>query len=302
VDITTTCLSCHDGTVAALAIQRELQKISAHGMSLGEAPGIPGGPYLEGTRVTCADCHNPHSSGSAEGLTPGLPPSLSGIPGVALNGAQVTAVRYEHELCFRCHGDAPARVNLVVSRQILQPNIRIKFQPTNPSFHPVGNPGANINVPSLLPPFNTASTITCGDCHSSDDTRALGGTGPAGPHGSIYKPILAQRYDEMDFSMESPSSYALCYRCHQRDSLLRDDSFKHKLHVVDQQSPCSICHDPHGISSAQGTVQNQSRLINFDRSVVFPNQAAKLEYVNLGTFHGQCSLTCHGKEHIATPY
>jgi predicted CXXCH cytochrome family protein len=302
-NISATCIVCHDGSAAASDIGRELRKTSRHGMSLEGAAAVESGPFVEGPRVSCADCHDPHAAGSSEGSSGGAPASLAGMPGITLAGAPTRNVQHEHELCFRCHGDSPATTDSSVSRRIVQPNVRLQFQPTNPSFHPVGNPGVNGNVPSLIPSLTTASTIGCGDCHASDGNRKLGGAAPAGPHGSIHEPLLALRYELQDFAVESPDAYALCYRCHQRDSILRDDSFKgHRRHIVDARTPCSVCHDPHGISSAQGSSANNSRLINFDRAVVFPNGLGKLEYVNLGVFRGECSLSCHGKDHNRESY
>ena len=37
-------------------------------------------------------------------------------------------------------------------------------------------------------------SIFCTDCHDSDDNREFGGTGPNGPHGSIYPHILERNY------------------------------------------------------------------------------------------------------------
>ncbi|MBI4584467.1 MAG: hypothetical protein HY717_10640 [Planctomycetes bacterium] len=303
INIAATCVVCHDGAVATTNLLQQISKPSNHGLSTSIPPGIPGSPYLEGDRISCADCHNPHASGSPEGLPAGLPASLARVSGVALNGSAVAIISKEHELCFRCHGDAPAQVNQPVSRLIQQPNKRLQFQPNNPSFHPVGNPGVNSSVPSLIPPYTTSSTIACGDCHASDGNRKLGGSAPAGPHGSVFDPLLAQRYDMADNSIESPAAYALCYRCHQRDSILGDRSFKdHKKHIVGARAPCSVCHDPHGISSAQGTSQKNSHLVNFDRAVVFPNSSGRLEFNDLGTFHGRCYLRCHGKDHKPAEY
>ena len=301
--ITATCVPCHNGTVAQRNVLAELSKFSTHGIVIEGTPGTVGGPFLEGATVSCADCHDPHAAGSSEGSSSSLPASLARMNGVALNGVALPAISHEHELCFRCHGDAPSRVRNTISRVAIQPNKRLQFQTNNPSFHPVGNPGPSANVPSLIPPLTTASTMECGDCHSSDDTQRLGGSGPAGPHGSAYAPLLAQRYDTLDGSIESAAAYALCYRCHQRESILGDRSFReHRRHIVEERTPCSVCHDAHGIDAAQGTSQRNSSLINFDRSVVAPDRSGRLEFIDRGTFRGQCSLSCHGEEHNVEDY
>ena len=303
--ISRTCDTCHEGTVAQRSIRTELQKVSNHGVVIDASP-IPdsaGTPYSEGTRVSCSDCHNAHAAGSSDGLAAGVPASLARVSGVGLNGSPKESLSSVEELCFRCHGDAYATTVVPVNRQIVQLNVRLQFQTGNPSYHPVANPGVNSQVPSLIAPWTTGSRIGCQDCHDADDTRRLGGTGPAGPHGSIYPPLLARRYDTTDFSVESTSAYDLCYRCHQRSSILGNRSFKeHEKHIVEERTPCSVCHDPHGIYSGQGTARNNSNLINFDRAVVFPNSLGRLEFIDTGTFRGTCNLHCHGEDHINLTY
>jgi hypothetical protein len=95
--------------------------------------------------------------------------------------------------------------------------------------------------------------------------------------------------------------YALCYKCHDRTSILSDASFKeHSLHIEGQQAPCSLCHDPHGISSTQGNSTNNSYLINFDKRFVTPSSSGILRFDKTGTRTGRCYLTCHNKNH--NPY
>ena len=66
---------------------------------------------------------------------------------------------------------------------------------------------------------------------------------------------------------------------------------------------CSACHDAHGISSTQGNAINNSHLINFDRTIVFPDsRTGLLKYESLGRFTGQCYLTCHGENHSPERY
>ncbi len=148
--------------------------------------------------------------------------------------------------------------------------------------------------------------ISCLDCHNNDNARMAGGTGPNGPHGSIYAPLLIANYETQDFTVESADTFALCYRCHSRQSILGNESFsRHWQHVVSRRAPCSACHDPHGVSRAQGYTINHSNLINFDLSIVMPATAAadrSIEYRDTGRFEGSCTLTCHGKVHVRQTY
>lgn len=64
--------------------------------------------------------------------------------------------------------------------------------------------------------------------------------------------------------------------------------------------PLVACHDPHGISGTQGNATNNSRLINFDTTIVKPTSSGQLKWVSGGTNKGTCYLTCHGKSH--NPY
>jgi hypothetical protein len=126
-------------------------------------------------------------------------------------------------------------------------------------------------------------------------------------HGSNFRPLLIARYETADFTAESTSAYDLCYRCHEREGgngILNDASFRfHRKHVVDARTSCSVCHDPHGISSAQGSRRNHTSLINFDTSIVRPDRlTGKLQFESLGMFRGSCTLTCHGVDHSPLTY
>jgi hypothetical protein len=218
-----------------------------------------------------------------------------GVSGISATGSDVPSARYLYEICFKCHGDSDNNVISMqpIIRQHNSLNLRFLFDPANPSFHPVESQGKNSNVPSLLPPFTVASIIRCTDCHGNSDRL-----GPTGPHGSDYQYLLTNRYITDDNTTESPSSYELCYKCHSRSALISTGiSFEHQLHVVDQNVPCSACHDPHGISAIQGNAMNNSHLINFDLSIVSPTDTGRLEYESLGQFRGQCFLRCHGVLH-----
>jgi hypothetical protein len=118
--------------------------------------------------------------------------------------------------------------------------------------------------------------------------------------------LLIANYSTHDLTAESPLAYALCYRCHDRQSILGDESFPlHRTHVVNGRSPCSACHDPHGISRTQASSNEHTNLINFDLSIVRPaagSLAGRVEFVDLGVNRGSCTLTCHGVSHVNFEY
>jgi len=301
-------------------IATQIRKPSAH----REVPGAMQQRAASGGRsnsrsssfgVTCIDCHNPHVSTDVEVEAPYAGGALKGVSGVDRNGIDVASVRYEYEVCLKCHGDQSSDFDFV-PRVIPDTNKRRAFDPSNPSFHPVMAMGKTIGVPSIpsnLEPSMSASTMmNCSTCHADDE----GGSG--GPHGSVYAPILRERYETADNSQESYENYALCYRCHDRTSILSDQSFRaktmgttpsgggHRGHLMDG-APCSACHDPHGVSewsvAERGATGSHTHLINFDKTIVAPRAGATFPvFTDKGVYSGSCSLVCHGFDHDAASY
>jgi predicted CXXCH cytochrome family protein len=302
---------------AGAAIAAQVRKPSAH----HERPGasqtqtVSGGIRSSSFGVSCVDCHNPHRSSDTEAEAPHAGGALAGVSGVDRNGAEVSEVRYEYEVCLKCHGDQSSDFDFV-PRVVPDTNKRRAFDPGNPSFHPVMAMGRATGVPSIpsaLEPSMTASTMMyCSTCHADDE----GGSG--GPHGSTYAPILRQRYDTADNTRESFENYALCYQCHDRSSILSDQSFRsktmgrtrtgggHRGHLEDG-APCSACHDPHGVSELdsgeRGATGSHSHLVNFDKTIVAPRAGATYPvFTDKGMSSGSCSLVCHGFDHDGTSY
>jgi hypothetical protein len=209
-----------------------------------------------------------------------------------MGGAALTVATHEYEICFRCHAEAGNRGSSQVVRQYSQPNTRLQFNPGNSSYHPVVAPAKSVQDHTLLSPWTTAQQILCTDCHNNDQGPGANGTGPNGPHGSLYAPILERNLNQMDLQPESSFAYALCYKCHSESQLMADQL--HGKHVRDHQTACSTCHDPHG-------VQTQPHLMNFNTLYVTP-AAGRISYADQGAGRSSCTLTCHGSSHNNKSY
>ncbi len=237
----------------------------------------------------CVDCHEVHV---VEKDNP-----YRGLKGRRV-GNFITDIAEEYELCYRCHSES---ANLPGNFT----NKHEEFKTTNPSFHPVEGEGKNTFVISLKDPYvaqkqkpKDISQISCNDCHGSDDPN-----GPKGPHGSNYPGLLVLSYQMDDERSESAQAYALCYKCHDRVSILSNESFQyHSLHIEGQLggqngTSCFTCHDAHGSSQ-------YPYLIKFNEDVVSKNADGKLKYEAQGysARHGACYLNCHGVEHNPLKY
>ena len=139
----------------------------------------------------------------------------------------------------------------------------------------------------------------CTDCHNSSAAGpgpGGGGMSPSGPHGSDFEYILERRYETMDNTPFSTSNYALCFKCHDSSVLMTSSASGFELHSVhlNQGSPCSVCHDPHGSPE-------YIALLNFDENIVFSSVSGQLRFEIIGDM-GYCYLNCHGIEHDPRSY
>lgn len=301
------CLDCHDGRTARTNLLAEIGKTSAHDprryTGRHDPAEVRGGSDVH---VECTDCHNPHAATSEVPTTGyvGIGATLAHVRGVTIGGTDVETAQYEYEVCFRCHADAAVPVSRRITRQVQTANLRLEFATTNPSYHPVASPSGSMDTVSLVPSLPRGSLIRCTDCHNNDAGRRAGGTGPDGPHGSNYDYLLERNYTVTDDAAESEGAYSLCYKCHLRSSILGDESFpEHRRHIVEEHTPCSACHDPHGVPTAIGSGTDRTHLINFDTTLVRPDpRSGRLEFRDHGRFAGSCTLACHGERHVDQDY
>ena len=321
-----TCLACHRPGGGAADVASDRARPSAHATATpglhdaDEGPDnvrkrLPESSPSAPRHVVCVDCHDPHASSSRPAAGPLAGGALAGVWGIGLDGQRVEPVRFEYEVCLKCHGDSanlPADraggLSGAVRRAADDRNLRRVFSASSPSFHPVAAPGRGTDVPSLKPPLDVGSLVRCSDCHASDAGAGAGGTGPRGPHGSSLPHLLERAYSTRDLTAESAAAYALCYKCHDRDRLLRgatspfvgrDGTPLHQLHVVGSSTPCSACHAAHGVSTLAGRPDENAHLIDLDLAIAGPSAAGERRYRSTGPRHGSCALTCHGHEHAA---
>ena len=297
------CLVCHGGNVARQRLDNELLKPFRHAVESNEWAHDPKeNPSFAPRHVACVDCHNPHAVNSTPAIAPGVSGRLKGVSGATLGGSFVLEATFDYEVCLKCHGARePATPGII--RQSNTRNIRLKIDPGNRSIHPLAAAGKNPTARGLKPEYTASSMITCTSCHNSDDWTPTG-SAPRGPHGSRFEPILERQYLTNDANPESAQAYDLCYKCHDRDFLINDQAgtFPHRRHVVDKQAPCAVCHDAHGSKQGEHLVDFMVR-DRTGRSVVTPSTSQRrMEFVSLGTGHGQCWLQCHGVNHEPKSY
>jgi hypothetical protein len=150
--------------------------------------------------------------------------------------------------------------------------------------------------------------IYCTDCHNSDQSSAGSGSGAEGPHGSIYSPILAERYSLRPVSFGAASSdSALCFKCHEEGVLKNPGTPSGYLHFShEEHGTCIACHDPHGST-------RDPHLINFGTNNDLAPAGSSTRIRGAGSAGtprwrktaegGECWLKCHtGPEHLGWPY
>lgn len=322
------CLRCHDGSVAAEDVEAQIVK-GTNGSNIFHHPVVDA-QQSPGRAVECIDCHDEHAARSAD--------PLFGVAGIDRAGGAVGpgASVLESEVCTKCHGDT---YNTGRSRST---NKRTDFAVDASSYHPVDQPGRNTSsnmAAQLLGGLTTASTMSCIDCHNSDQTGSVNGLAsnsgfaPQGPHGSTNAYILRARYvADLPEPNWNASDYNLCFGCHDLGMTITNDRYGngartnfmdgnenlHEKHVVGEDSACFTCHyNTHGNNNAGTTdyVVNsttytlttppnvKTRNVSFAPFVGAgggrPNPTFS---INTSTRTRACYINCHGDNHNPENY
>jgi predicted CXXCH cytochrome family protein len=337
------CIVCHNGSSntsppTANILAETVAPKYGHPISPGNSGHLPQEAALlnQNRHVTCVDCHNAHAANRVTTFpaAPAIRPSQTQVLGISATDGKtvINPASNQYENCLRCHGASTGKLAKAIYGYLpvwavaasdplnVIPQFSTFATSSHPVFHDRNSP---LPQPSLRPMMLSLDGITprrsmgvrilCTDCHNSDDNREFGGSGPNGPHGSIFPHIFERRYEFSQagapgtavtnlFPNPSLSAqggpaggpYALCAKCHDLTKIMNSSSFsEHARHVQQDGFSCSVCHTAHGMGAQSGTISGQ-RLVNFDVKVVAPNGAAPISY-NRAT--NSCSLVCHHHPH-----
>lgn len=267
------CLACHrsGGPAGAADIASELQRANVHPVQ--KATGLHSSledfsslsyfkaPLNSRRHAECTDCHNPHFSSIATASAPAASGKLKGVGGVNKDGKAIKSIRFEYELCFKCHS----------SYAILPPGQGDKlseFSQANGSYHPVVGLGKNRNIRTgaWVSPWSSESLVYCSSCHGSD-------SGGPGVHGSSYPQILRRPYEREGGS----DSGEICFACHNYSTYVgespsADTRFAAHYQMTGKANlSCQACHLTHGsrqphLMADSFTVGNVTRKLNYSHS------------------------------------
>ena len=298
-----TCYLCHGSdnnralmkTAGKLAqqadlanIEKEFNKLYRHPVKSGTGHSptekLPGLSASSINHAECVDCHNPHQRISKGDKT-------YDVQGFSLSGQYLEKSSEEYEVCLKCHGSN-------IGIKSTSKNFSQVFSTGTQSQHPVTT---NITIgksASLKLSQNFNHSMKCTDCHNNDNK-----SGPRGPHGSRYKYLLSGNYDTDVFNNESLYAYEFCYSCHNRTSLLSNESFPlHKEHIIGDPiknrkgTSCFTCHASH-------SSERNMFLIDFNPEAVSSDDVTRrIQFNSSGTNSAECYLKCHDYSHSPGRY
>lgn len=333
------CTPCHSGANASpalLNVMGEYTKAYAHPTLTVSGVHDPaeGVPVNNARHAECADCHNSHTAYAQTGvaLPPTIEASMSGVSGYDTSGVQTVAAS-EYQVCLKCHADStnkpatsiygrtavrypagpmPATLPAQPPRPADQYNVRLKFMSSighnvmGASVVTTANTSLRtymLNVDGVTNntsrPLTTSTRLYCTDCHNSDQARSSNGTGPNGPHGSIYPHLLQLNLYQDPVGGGGggglgSTGAALCGKCHNLTTV-RGISPHGDNH---SNVACTTCHDPHGVIG--GTPAANRAMMNFDTGVA-AKATTYYGFYYTGAQKG-CYTNCHGENHNPHTY
>ena len=239
----------------------------------------------EASHAECVDCHNPHQR-----LEAGKRLDFA-VTGYSITGQYLERSLHQYEICLKCHTDQMGAKSSEKSLdRVFALNVR--------SQHPVTVPPSGRRLPSMADKAMTGQSMDCSDCHRSGDQD-----GPRGPHGSDYEFMLSGNYNRDVYVQESAFAFEFCYSCHDRFSILGNESFDlHREHIEGdlasgrRGTSCYSCHASHG-------APDSPHLIRFNPLAVGAAKSGRpASYQELGPGRGTCVLECHGYNHEPGSY
>lgn len=233
------------------------------------------------------------------------------------------------EVCYGCHAGQEAAM-----LRSSNPDLGLLFAKNAMSSHRIGATAAGRpELPSLRSGL-FAGGLDCTSCHDNPDAA-----GARGPHASPHVALLRAAYGrERDMPRLADRVNDLCFTCHDRASILANQSFAfHAQHVngftttasaANRKSPQMEAQAALGIRTARdlrasrtgaftagrgeptacGTCHashgslRQGALVEFDTSVVGPSSLGAPVFQRTSMGHGTCTLSCHGYDHVQTRY
>lgn len=329
------CMRCHQGPPAP-TVDQGASKLP---LWTGTGSSHIDGPFLERAktfskvitknagrktvlRAQCNGCHDSHGKDR--------PAYLAAQAFDAFGKPEKVRATTVAQICFTCHA-GPEAVRTLKQRG----DLGALFRADAVSSHRPGTQAtARQDLPSLRPGL-FKGILDCSSCHDNPNPA-----GPRGPHASPYPNLLKASFGrEGDMASVGSHGDDLCYTCHDRTSILGNQSFPwHAQHIGGftpatqltgktlRSLPGQRFPEPgstparflpwKGLSAGAGlgkpaacaTCHNShgsSRwpaLLDFDPAVVTRATVGVLDYQRMGLGHGSCTLSCHGHDHLQTRY
>ncbi len=252
------CYTCHDADGPAMTdVQGKFALMTHHNVNALE--------QVDGSRVECTDCHNPHTASAA---LPLANPDSGGVTAWSGSG---------EGFCLTCHdGSPPAGISFPMTMASGSGYDKSSYAGTAHEFvlGPDSCQGCHDDHGSanssllagqyVTTDYHGASTgdgsyAACWNCH--DETATIVG-------GNAFKKL-------------------------------------HDKHVIGENAPCYVCHQVHGGTDPgeSGLINFEISIQQgYDIQYIDGRDASTAFTIDAGTNKGSCYIQCHGKDHKPKDY